>query len=53
MGHLLGLDVVAEGIETEEHLSIVADKGVNIAQGYFISRPLVAGDFESFLTSYQ
>lgn len=53
LGHLLGLDVVAEGIETEDHLEIVAAKGVNIAQGYLISRPLLPNDFENFITSYK
>ena len=35
----LGLDVVAEGIETQEQLSKLASLGCGFGQGYFFSRP--------------
>jgi EAL domain-containing protein (putative c-di-GMP-specific phosphodiesterase class I) len=45
MAHSLGLNVVAEGVETEGHLQILRDMGCHFAQGYHLSRPLAAEDF--------
>jgi diguanylate cyclase (GGDEF)-like protein len=39
MGHKLGMKVVAEGVETEEQLAFLVDKGCDIAQGYLFCRP--------------
>src|SRR5690606_36362084 len=36
----LGLDVVAEGVETEEEWQLLAQLGCDIAQGYLISPPV-------------
>ena len=36
----LQIDLVAEGIETEEQLNILNDMGCGYAQGYFFSKPL-------------
>jgi diguanylate cyclase (GGDEF)-like protein/PAS domain S-box-containing protein len=38
----LGLDVVAEGVETENQLFQLKDLGCQFGQGYFFSRPLSA-----------
>src|SRR4051794_13356302 len=40
LGHNLGLEVVAEGVETEESYSTLARLGCDYAQGYFLSKPL-------------
>jgi diguanylate cyclase (GGDEF)-like protein len=40
LGHALGLSVVAEGIEDEETMGILAKLGCDVAQGYHISFPL-------------
>ncbi len=40
LGHSLKLRVVAEGIETPEHLEELADFGCDIAQGFHLSRPI-------------
>ncbi len=40
LGHVLGLRVVAEGIETPEAWSMLLRMGCDLAQGYFISRPM-------------
>ncbi len=40
LAHNLGLDVVAEGIESEHHLQILRGLGCDLGQGYFICRPL-------------
>ncbi|MGH7758846.1 MAG: putative bifunctional diguanylate cyclase/phosphodiesterase, partial [Candidatus Dormibacteria bacterium] len=42
LGHALGLRVVAEGIEDEPTLSLLTGMGCDMAQGFFISRPMPA-----------
>jgi EAL domain-containing protein (putative c-di-GMP-specific phosphodiesterase class I) len=33
------MSIVAEGVETQEQLSFLADEGCNAVQGYFIGKP--------------
>jgi EAL domain-containing protein (putative c-di-GMP-specific phosphodiesterase class I) len=40
MGRALGLDVVAEGVETQETCEMLASLNGLLIQGYHISRPL-------------
>ena len=40
LGHNLGLTVVAEGVETNEHLTTLSLLGCDAAQGYHLARPL-------------
>ncbi len=47
----LGLRVVAEGVGTKAQLEFLAARGCHCFQGYWISRPLAAADFENFLRS--
>jgi EAL domain-containing protein (putative c-di-GMP-specific phosphodiesterase class I) len=42
MAHALGLQVVVEGVETEEQLALLRDIGCDLVQGYLLSRPLRA-----------
>jgi len=42
MAHSLGLKVVAEGVETEGQLALLAEKGCEYAQGYLFSKPVSA-----------
>ena len=42
MGASLGLDIVAEGVETVEQLQVISDLGCTKAQGYLISHPIPA-----------
>ncbi|MEO8897616.1 MAG: bifunctional diguanylate cyclase/phosphodiesterase [Candidatus Dormibacter sp.] len=44
LGHKLNMRVVAEGIEDIETLNLIAAIGCDLAQGYFISRPMPARD---------
>jgi diguanylate cyclase (GGDEF)-like protein/PAS domain S-box-containing protein len=43
MAAALGLGVVAEGVETEQQLAVLADLGCPDAQGYLFGRPVLAG----------
>ena len=40
MARSLGLSVIAEGVETEEQLGLLAQEGCNLYQGYLCSRPV-------------
>ncbi|WP_053365819.1 EAL domain-containing protein [Bacillus sp. FJAT-27245] len=43
------LAVVAEGVETEEHLNILRELNCDEFQGYLVSPPVFPNEFESFL----
>ncbi|MDR2208605.1 MAG: bifunctional diguanylate cyclase/phosphodiesterase, partial [Azoarcus sp.] len=45
LAHALGLQVVAEGVETEEQHRFLIDHGCDSFQGYLFSRPVSASDF--------
>lgn len=49
LAHNLGLDVVAEGVENAETLSLLQQLKCDLAQGYYISRPLTADVMEEWL----
>jgi diguanylate cyclase (GGDEF)-like protein len=49
MGHALGLRVIAEGVETEAHLSLLQKQGCDEVQGYLLGRPVPAERFEEHL----
>ena len=49
LAHNLGLEVVAEGVENAETLAELGRLGSDVAQGYFISRPLPVPVFEEWL----
>ena len=40
----LGMEAVAEGIETQEQLDLLVERGCPLGQGYLFSRPLAAAD---------
>jgi len=49
LAHKLGLEVVAEGVETEAQLKFLLSIGCEKVQGYLISKPLPAEEAESFI----
>jgi EAL domain-containing protein (putative c-di-GMP-specific phosphodiesterase class I) len=48
----LGLDVVAEGVEDESTWDSLRRLGCSTAQGYFLSRPMPAGEVEAWLSEW-
>lgn len=53
MGHNLSMEVVAEGIEDANTLSVLKEMGCDLAQGYHIARPMPAADFFTWLFKYR
>jgi diguanylate cyclase (GGDEF)-like protein/PAS domain S-box-containing protein len=49
MAHSLNLNVIAEGVETEEQQQILLNKGCLHYQGFLYSKPLPIGQFEAQL----
>lgn len=49
IGHKMGLEVVAEGVETEEQLHYLRTRKCDKIQGYFISRPMPKQDIPEWL----
>ena len=52
LGKSLNLDVVAEGVETEEQEVYLRTRGCMLAQGYLFSKPLPSDIFETFVTEF-
>ena len=52
LAHNLGLQVVAEGVETEEALNQLRKQGCDEVQGYLISRPVPLADLLPFVRQY-
>lgn len=53
IAHNLGLQVVAEGVETNQQLSFLSGLRCEQLQGYLYSKPLPENDFRSYLLSHQ
>jgi EAL domain-containing protein (putative c-di-GMP-specific phosphodiesterase class I) len=51
LSHRLGLEVVAEGVETRGQLDFLREKGCDLFQGFLCARPVGAAAFEGFLRS--
>ena len=48
----LHFEVIAEGIETTEQLKLMMTVGANLIQGYYIARPLPAGQADEFARNF-
>lgn len=51
LGHNLGLQVVAEGVETPETVALLTATGCDVAQGYLLARPMPADDLGPWLAA--
>jgi len=49
MAHSLNLDVIAEGVETEEQRQLLMDMGCTHCQGYLFGKPVPVEQFEVLL----
>jgi EAL domain-containing protein (putative c-di-GMP-specific phosphodiesterase class I) len=49
MGKSLNKRVVAEGVETRQQLAFLQDQSCPEGQGYYFSKPMLAGEFSRFL----
>ena len=49
LAHNLGMEVIAEGVESEEALERLIQLGCDTVQGHYISRPLSADELEQWL----
>lgn len=52
MAHGLNLEVIAEGVETEEQFDFLRSAGCDQLQGYYFSRPLPPEGFREFLEKW-
>lgn len=48
LGHNLGLEVVAEGVETASSISLLQPLGCDTLQGYYFTKPLSAQEFNTW-----
>jgi EAL domain-containing protein (putative c-di-GMP-specific phosphodiesterase class I) len=51
LGSELGLQLVAEGVETREQSAFLLGRGCNVQQGFLFSRPLPEDVFEKLLSA--
>ncbi len=53
MAHNLGLELIAEGVETRDEMDFLLENGCYHYQGYYFSRPIAAGKIIEFCESYE
>ena len=53
LGHALGLQVIAEGVEDASTLARLEQIGCDRAQGHFFSKPIPPNDFMRWVTAYE
>jgi PAS domain S-box-containing protein len=53
LAHKLGMNVVAEGVETHEQLKFLLSIGCETIQGYLFSKPLFLADLENFVLAHR
>jgi EAL domain-containing protein (putative c-di-GMP-specific phosphodiesterase class I) len=51
LAHQLGRQVIAEGVESAEHLVMLRSLGCEYGQGYFFGKPLTPEEVEPLLAS--
>ena len=49
LAHILGMEVVAEGVENERQAALLREMGCDLGQGYHFAEPLPPEDILRFL----
>ncbi|MBC3199584.1 EAL domain-containing protein [Pseudomonas poae] len=49
IGRSQGLQMIAEGVETEEQRDVLVEAGVHLAQGWLFGKPMPINDFRNFI----
>ena len=52
LGHDLGVEVIAEYVETEKQRDLLNDLGCHWYQGYLYSKPIMLDEFIAFINDY-
>ena len=52
LAHKLGMQAIAEGVETEKVMNMLQEAGCDLIQGYYIARPMPGDDFIDWLKKY-
>ena len=53
LGKALELEIVAEGVETEEQYALIRRLGCDLAQGYFVAGPMAAEQLRTWCGGYE
>jgi diguanylate cyclase (GGDEF)-like protein len=53
LAHNLGFQITAEGVESKEIMAKIKDYGCDMAQGYYLSKPLSVADFTQWMSAYE
>lgn len=52
LAHLLDMEVIAEGVEVEEHIALLVALGCDDVQGFYLARPMPEDQFVKFVKSF-
>jgi len=53
LGHNMGLEVVAEGVETEASRAVLCELGCDMVQGYLLAKPISADEFAQWVGAHR
>ena len=49
LAHSLGLETVAEGVETEAQMKVLRDLGCDVIQGFLVAEPILNDDLAEWV----
>jgi EAL domain-containing protein (putative c-di-GMP-specific phosphodiesterase class I) len=53
LGHSLGMTMIAEGVESLDHLKLLKSFGCDEIQGYWLAKPMPEADCRAFIQNYE